>query len=78
MSIGFSGKNVPLSRPPGWEPDSWGYHGDDGDIYSGHNVGKTYEAQTFGPPDTVGCGVNFRTGEAFFTKNGQKYSMLSF
>ncbi|KAI1084979.1 SPRY domain-containing protein [Whalleya microplaca] len=73
VSIGFSGKNVPLSRPPGWEPDSWGYHGDDGDIYSGHNVGKTYEAQTFGPPDTVGCGVNFRTGEAFFTKNGQKF-----
>ncbi|KAI1778405.1 SPRY-domain-containing protein [Hypoxylon cercidicola] len=73
VCIGFSGKNVPLTRPPGWEPDSWGYHGDDGDIYSGHNVGKAYEGASFGPQDTVGCGVNFRTREAFFTKNGKNF-----
>ncbi|XXH03733.1 hypothetical protein Hte_010139 [Hypoxylon texense] len=73
VCIGFSGKNVALTRPPGWEPDSWGYHGDDGDIYSGHKDGKAYEGASFGPQDTVGCGVNFRTREAFFTKNGKNY-----
>ncbi|KAL7623065.1 hypothetical protein AAE478_006744 [Parahypoxylon ruwenzoriense] len=73
VCIGFSTKNVPLTRPPGWEPESWGYHGDDGDIYTAHNVGKAYEGGTFGPQDIVGCGVNFRTREAFFTKNGKQY-----
>ncbi|KAI0144085.1 SPRY domain-containing protein [Hypoxylon sp. NC0597] len=73
VCIGFSTKNVPLMRPPGWEPESWGYHGDDGDIYSGQNVGKAYDGSSFGPQDTIGCGINFRTREAFFTKNGQDY-----
>ncbi|KAF4785590.1 SPRY domain-containing protein [Colletotrichum scovillei] len=69
IGIGFSAKTVALSRPPGWEPDSWGYHSDDGHCYAGQNGGKNY-----GPPftasDVIGCGVNFRTGCAFFTKNG--------
>ncbi|KAL3422462.1 SPRY domain-containing protein [Phlyctema vagabunda] len=69
IGIGFSGKNVPLSRLPGWEPDSWAYHGDDGCSFCCQSSGKSY-----GPPftagDIIGCGVNFRTGSAFFTKNG--------
>ncbi|KAI2601727.1 SPRY-domain-containing protein [Hypoxylon sp. NC1633] len=73
VCIGFSTKNVALNKPPGWEPESWGYHGDDGDIYSGHNVGKPYDGQAFGSQDIIGCGVNFRTREAFFTKNGKDY-----
>ncbi|KAF3058523.1 hypothetical protein GL218_05464 [Daldinia childiae] len=62
------GKERPSGRPPGWEPDSWGYHGDDGDIYSGDKIGKPYEGKNFGPPDIIGCGVNFRTREAFLQK----------
>ncbi|KAI1129163.1 ran-binding protein [Nemania abortiva] len=69
VCVGFVTKNVSLARPPGWEQESWGYHGDDGDIYSGSNVGKRYR-DTFTAGDVIGCGVNFRTGEAFFTKNG--------
>ncbi|KAI5927049.1 SPRY domain-containing protein [Camillea tinctor] len=71
VCIGFLTKNVALSRPPGWEPDSYGYHGDDGDVYSGGNVGKRYK-DTFGPEDTIGCGINFRTGSVFFTKNANE------
>jgi len=69
VCIGVSSKAVPLTRPPGWEPDSWGYHGDDGEVYCGANVGKKY-GQRFGPGDFVGCGVNFRTRKIFFTRNG--------
>ncbi|KAH7025871.1 CTLH/CRA C-terminal to lish motif domain-containing protein [Microdochium trichocladiopsis] len=69
VCIGVSNKSVPLSRPPGWEPESWGYHGDDGEVYVGANVGKKYGAR-FGPGDFVGCGVNFRTRKIFFTRNG--------
>lgn len=32
-------------------------------------TGKPYGPQ-FTTNDTIGCGVNFRTGTAFFTKNG--------
>ncbi|KAK7754736.1 hypothetical protein SLS62_003294 [Diatrype stigma] len=69
VCIGLSSKHVSLSRPLGWETDSYGYHGDDGDIYNQHNNGKRYGPH-FGPEDTVGCGVNFRTKTAFFTRNG--------
>ncbi|KAI1250917.1 hypothetical protein MGN70_007978 [Eutypa lata] len=69
VCIGLSTKNVSLSRPPGWEIESYGYHGDDGDIYFQSNTGKRYGPH-FGTGDTVGCGVNFRTKTAFFTKNG--------
>ncbi|KAI9742170.1 MAG: hypothetical protein M1818_004070 [Claussenomyces sp. TS43310] len=69
IGIGFASKEVPLSRPPGWEPESWAYHGDDGHSFCCQISGKHY-----GPPfttgDVIGCGVNFRTGCAFFTKNG--------
>ncbi|KAJ2973294.1 hypothetical protein NUW58_g8972 [Xylaria curta] len=70
VCVGFAAKNASLARPPGWEQESWGYHGDDGDIYSGGNVGRKYKDTTFSAGDIIGCGVNFRTGQAFFTKNG--------
>ncbi|KAI0856419.1 ran-binding protein [Xylaria cubensis] len=70
VCVGFVAKNTSLARPPGWEQESWGYHGDDGDIYFGSNVGKKYKETTFSAGDIIGCGVNFRTGQAFFTKNG--------
>jgi Ran-binding protein 9/10 len=69
IGVGFSSKSASLNRAPGWEPESWGYHGDDGHCFQAQNVGKQY-GPTFGYGDTIGCGVNFRTGTAFFTKNG--------
>ncbi|THV54202.1 hypothetical protein BGAL_0032g00300 [Botrytis galanthina] len=69
IGIGFSTKKIPLSRLPGWEPDSWAYHGDDGHGYAGASVGKAY-GPSFSTEDVIGCGVNFSTGVAFFTKNG--------
>ncbi|KAH0550885.1 hypothetical protein GP486_007751 [Trichoglossum hirsutum] len=69
IGIGFCGPNVSLNRLPGWEPDSWGYHGDDGRLFCCQSSGKDYGPQ-FSSNDVVGCGVNFRTGCGFFTKNG--------
>jgi Ran-binding protein 9/10 len=54
---------------PGWEPGSWGYHGDDGKIFWD---GQDAEyGPTYGAEDVVGCGVDFTTNSAFFTKNGR-------
>lgn len=74
IAIGFASKDTSTSRAPGWEPDSWGYHGDDGHSFASQNVGKAY-ADTFGVGDTVGCLINFRLNHALFTKNGRELRM---
>jgi hypothetical protein len=60
---------LPGSTCAGWERDSWGYHGDDGHSFHSTGSGKPF-GPTFITNDTIGCGVNFRTNEIFFTKNG--------
>ena len=69
IGVGFAMKSASLTRPPGWEPESWAYHGDDGNAFASHSTGKPYGPK-YGPGDTVGCLVNFRLGHALFTKNG--------
>jgi hypothetical protein len=66
----------------GWEQQSWGYHGDDGYIFSGHGKGQPFRTAfttgyansatgtTFTTGDTIGCGVNFQDMSLFYTKNG--------
>lgn len=71
IGVGFSSKKASLERLPGWEQESWAYHGDDGKTFFGDNQGqgKPY-GPTFGVGDTIGCGLNFSTGHAFFTRDG--------
>ncbi|KAM7221104.1 hypothetical protein V8F06_003489 [Rhypophila decipiens] len=71
IGIGFSSKSVALTRPPGWEPESWGFHSDDGNIFAAQSNGKPY-SDKFGPGDTIGCLLNFREGVALFTRNGRE------
>ena len=69
IGVGFSGPTASLEKLPGWEPDSWAYHGDDGKSFCCHSQGKNY-GPTFSSGDVIGCGINFMTGCGFFTKNG--------
>lgn len=69
IGIGFSSEKATLNRLPGWENESWAYHGDDGYVFACTASGKAYGPK-FAREDVVGCGVDFRTGEAFFTRNG--------
>ncbi|KAK9476700.1 concanavalin A-like lectin/glucanase domain-containing protein [Lipomyces japonicus] len=69
IGIGFCGPKVALNKMPGWVQESWGYHGDDGNSFACQNTGKLYGPQ-FSTRDVIGCGVNFRNGTAFYTKNG--------
>ncbi|KAI7874237.1 SPRY-domain-containing protein [Lichtheimia hyalospora FSU 10163] len=69
IGIGFcSGKNG-LDRLPGWDNDSWGYHGDDGHSFQECGTGDKYGPQ-FTTGDVVGCGVDLIHKTAFYTKNG--------
>ncbi|KAJ2901247.1 Ran-binding protein 10 [Zalerion maritima] len=69
VCVGFASRKVSINRAPGWETESWGYHGDDGNTFVAQNSGRDYGPR-FTTGDTVGCGVNFRTNSIFFTKNG--------
>ncbi|KAF8823911.1 hypothetical protein HHX47_DHR9000448 [Lentinula edodes] len=54
----FAGPDVKLSRLPGWEPTSWGYHGDDGCSFAAERNGTPY-GPTFGwiAFENVGKGI---------------------
>ncbi|KAK3822831.1 MAG: concanavalin A-like lectin/glucanase domain-containing protein [Benniella sp.] len=69
IGVGVCNPLVPLDRLPGWEPQSWGYHGDDGNSFGGCGSGRPF-GPVFTTGDTIGCGVNFRDMSLFYTKNG--------
>jgi Ran-binding protein 9/10 len=70
IAVGFSSHRASLERLPGWESESWAYHGDDGKSFFGEGTGRNY-GPTFGVNDVIGCGIDFASGCAFFTKNGR-------
>ncbi|KAJ3067972.1 Ran-binding protein 9, partial [Rhizoclosmatium hyalinum] len=53
----------------GWDPGSYGYHGDDGFLFESTGKGKPY-GPTYTKGDTIGCIVNFMDNTMSFTKNG--------
>ncbi len=62
---------------PGWENFSFGYHGDDGGLFinSGTKVESIEEDgsdRTYGAGDTIGAGLDLKTGLGYFTKNGKR------
>ncbi|KAI8093573.1 concanavalin A-like lectin/glucanase domain-containing protein [Halteromyces radiatus] len=69
IGIGFCSAKNELKRLPGWDKKSFGYHGDDGHSFEGSGIGKKYGPQ-FKTGDVIGCGVNFASKTAFYTKNG--------
>ncbi|GAB4844799.1 hypothetical protein Ancab_038186 [Ancistrocladus abbreviatus] len=69
VAIGFTNESFKMRRQPGWEANSYGYHGDDGLLYHGQGKGEPF-GPTFTAGDTVGGGINYASQEIFFTKNG--------
>ncbi|KAG8986218.1 hypothetical protein FRB93_005476 [Tulasnella sp. JGI-2019a] len=72
IGVGFGTKRARLSKLPGWEPESWGYHGDDGNVFCGPDGPE--KEPSYGPKfstgDVVGCGIDYSIQQLFFTKNG--------
>ncbi|MCO5576532.1 hypothetical protein L7F22_030343 [Adiantum nelumboides] len=70
ISIGFTDEHFKTSRQPGWDQNTYGYHGDDGYLYHAHGRGDAF-GPTFHTGDTVGAGINYASQEVFFTVNGK-------
>ena len=76
ISVGICKKDHPLHRHPGWDPLSFGYHGDDGQIYceSGtatHRVGKTYKTG-----DLVGVLLDYKSATLTFSKGKKELKKI--
>jgi len=69
IAFGLCDGNFPLNRPPGLEPRSYAYHGEDGRKFSDSERGESY-GPGFTTGDVVGCGLLCGSREVFFTKNG--------
>ena len=70
IGVGLTDASAKLGRQPGWEPGTFGYHGDDGRKYHARGSGEPYGPR-FGNGDVVGCGIDWEAREVFFTKNGK-------
>jgi len=69
IGIGLSAATVSLARLPGWDRNSYGYHGDDGNSFEGTGKGKPY-GPTFTSGDVIGCLYNAAERSVSFFKNG--------
>ena len=69
MGVGLSALGVNMNRLPGWDKNSYGYHGDDGHSFRSSGTGQQY-GPTFTTGDVIGCGINLVDGSCFYTKNG--------
>ncbi|KAL7057712.1 hypothetical protein AAHC03_016889 [Spirometra sp. Aus1] len=69
VSIGISTKRFGLSKLPGLDSNSFGYHSD-GSIYNGSQSNSIKFGPTFSESDTIGCGVDLIKKSLFFTRNG--------
>uniref|UniRef100_A0A182HPC6 Ran-binding protein 9 n=1 Tax=Anopheles arabiensis TaxID=7173 RepID=A0A182HPC6_ANOAR len=69
MGIGLTHTNFKMNRLPGWDKQSYGYHGDDGHSFCSSGNGQPY-GPTFTTGDIIGCGVNLVDNTCFYTKNG--------
>ncbi|BGP18373.1 hypothetical protein JCM10213_000368 [Rhodosporidiobolus nylandii] len=58
IGIGLSHRTVSLSRLPGWEENSYGFHADDGRAFCCQGTGEPF-GPTFTTGDVIGCGVDF-------------------
>uniref|UniRef100_A0A915E3I6 Uncharacterized protein n=1 Tax=Ditylenchus dipsaci TaxID=166011 RepID=A0A915E3I6_9BILA len=72
IAIGLGEKTAHLQDLPGWDFDSFGYHGDDGRGFFGRDTNTTgyIYGDKYTTGDVVGCGLDFNKKELFFTKNG--------
>jgi len=71
VAVGLATNDFHLhTRMPGWDRESFGYHGDDGGIF--HNSGSMLSqlGTPFGVGDTIGCGVDYQRQAIFYTRNG--------
>lgn len=70
LTVGLCQSSFPMTRQPGWEPHSYGYHASDGCKYNDSERGEPY-GPGWGKDDVIGCGIENGMRSIFWTKNGE-------
>lgn len=71
IGLGICNGVVQLEKMPGWEGGSFGYHGDDGNVFKESGQNGIKYGPKYGTDDVVGCVWNFIDNTVSFTKNGE-------
>lgn len=69
IGVGFCADTVNPGRLPGWEPHSYGYHGDDGHAFHGSGQGRPY-GPSYTTGDVIGALLDRSRKTISFYKNG--------
>jgi hypothetical protein len=69
LGIGVCGERSSPTGMPGWGAQSWGYHSDDGKLFTEDDRGRMYGPK-YQTGDVIGCGSDVERKNIFFTKNG--------
>ncbi|KAH9494571.1 SPRY domain-containing protein 3 [Bulinus truncatus] len=75
IAIGVCPKTYPPDRQPGWNRGSFGYHADDGGIFTGGGTTLKFK-ETCGAGDVMKCQVDFRSRCILFYKNNRLMSTI--
>ena len=77
IGVGICIKNSSLNKMPGWDPFTFGYHGDDGKIYCEDDSSrKAMKGEKFESGDQIGVLLDFNTAELTFSKNKKNIKMI--
>ncbi|CAC5404522.1 unnamed protein product [Mytilus coruscus] len=85
IGVGLVHDEYSLTRQPGWDSHSIGFHADDGRIYIENGYGRPYGPSS-NVGDIIGCGIHLPTETTasksplkacvFFTHNGKKLNTI--
>ena len=69
IAVGICVRNTPLDRFPGWTPTSFGYHGDDGNIFCESDADpKYFPEKPFKSGDAIGVCLDFNSMTLTFSR----------
>jgi len=76
IAVGICTRDAPLDRFPGWVPLSFGYHGDDGNIFCENEEEAFRSEKPFQAGYPIGVSLDFNTSTLTFLRNKEEVQRI--